>query len=127
MVDNTTTGVEASNDSVEEGAPQEVENLSARARFGSLLAQAVEEGAPHGVVVSEGVAQLQQALTAESFAPFAMRTVHLVWGVDESEAVNASLPRGIINGRSAGGKNGGPGTGQGSTSTATTAFRSGRT
>jgi hypothetical protein len=44
----------------------------------------------------------------------ASRTVHLVWGVDESEAVNASLPRGIINGRSAGGKNGGPGTGHGS-------------
>lgn len=42
------------------------------------------------------------------------RTVHLVWDVDESGAVNASLPRGIVNSRSAGGKNGGPGTGHGS-------------
>ena len=55
------------------------------------------------------------ATAAESTAYEALgRTVSIIWDVDNSQAVNTSLPSGIINPHAAGGdRNGGPSTGHG--------------
>ena len=54
------------------------------------------------------------AVSGRAWCACAERAVYLVWDVDETLSVNASLPHGIINGLGVGGRNGGPGTGHGS-------------
>ena len=56
-----------------------------------------------------------RALGAADAGATPPRTVHVIWDVDQSNAVSSSLPPQIINNRSARGtRNGGPGTGHGS-------------